>query len=187
MTATDIVRQCDGCTMCCKVMRVPELPKETNVWCPHCIRAEGCGIYETRPGSCREFQCMYTTNATLTPAWKPSECKFVMRFEPGGGGRLSIHVDTQRPDAWKKEPFLSTFHKWAADGVAQNMQVCVFVGRRVYVVVPDRVVDLGELAPDEVIMTKATQTPRGLVLEPFKAPKDDPRAQAALASQMGMS
>jgi hypothetical protein len=147
------------------------------------VRAEGCGIYETRPGSCREFQCTYTTNPTLTPAWKPSECKFVMCFEPGGGGRLSIHVDTQRPDAWRREPFLSTFHKWAAEGVAQNMQVCVFVGRRVHVVVPDRIVDLGEVGPDEVIMTRATQTPGGVILEPFTVPKDDPRAQAALANR----
>jgi len=181
-----VIRGCDGCTMCCKVMRVPELAKEPNVWCGHCVRGTGCGIYETRPGSCRDFQCMYTTSPTLTAAWKPAECKFVVRFEPGGGGRLSIHVDTQRPDAWRREPFLSTFHQWAARGVEQNVQVCVFVGRQVYVIVPDRVVDLGIVAPDEVILTRMTRTPRGVVLEPFKAPKDDPEAQAALGALPGM-
>jgi hypothetical protein len=180
-----VIRGCDGCTMCCKVMRVPELPKEAGVWCAHCARGTGCGIYETRPDSCRGFQCMYTTNATLSEAWKPSECKFVIAFEPGGGGRLSIYVDTQRPDAWRREPFLSTFHRWAEQGLERQAQVCVFVGRQVFVIVPDRVVDLGQVAPDELILTKVTRTPRGLMLEPFKATKDDPRAQAVLASPTG--
>ncbi len=163
--------------MCCKVMRVPELPKEINVWCPHCVRAEGCGIYETRPGSCREFYCMYLTNETLTPAWRPSECKFVMRFEPGGGGRLSIHVDSQRPDAWRREPYLSTFHEWSRQGIENRSQVVVFVGRHVYVIVPDRVVDLGIVAPDELILTQMTRTAQGVRLDPFKAHKDDPRVK----------
>lgn len=176
-----LVRECDGCTMCCKVMRVPELPKEINVWCTHCVLGKGCGIYETRPESCREFHCMYLTNETLTPVWKPSEAKFVMRHEPGGGGRLSIHVDTSRPDAWRREPYLSTFHAWAKAGIETQSQVVVFVGRRAYVILPDRVVDLGDVAPDEVILTAMTRTPQGIRLEPFKAPKDDPRAQAALA------
>lgn len=180
-----VIRACDGCTMCCKVMRVPELPKEINVWCQHCVLGTGCGIYETRPPSCREFQCLYTTNPTLTAAWKPSECKFVVRHEPGGGGRIAIHVDTKRPDAWRREPFLSTFHRWAQIAVEHHGQVVVFVGRHVHVIVPDRVVDLGEVAPDELILTKMIKTPNGVRLEPFKAGRNDPAAQAFLASQPG--
>ena len=177
MSEQTLVRQCAGCTMCCKVMRVPELPKKINVWCTHCVLGQGCGIYETRPSSCREFNCLYLSNPTLTPIWKPSECKFVMRFEPGGGGRISIHVDAKRPDAWRQEPFLSTFHEWARIGVEHQAQVVVFVGRHVYVIVPDRVVDLGVIEPEEIIVTQAIQTPQGLQLEPFKASKTDPRVQ----------
>jgi hypothetical protein len=179
MSGPPVIRGCDGCTMCCKVMRVPELPKEINLWCPHVARGKGCGIYETRPGSCREFQCLYTTEPTLTEAWKPAECKFVIRHEAGGGGRIAIHVDTQRPDAWRREPFLSTFHRWAELAMAQQGQVVVHVGRHAYVVVPDRVVDIGEVGPDDLILTKMTKLPDGRVrLDPFKASRNDPEFRA---------
>lgn len=183
MSEPALVRQCDGCTMCCKVMKVVELEKPINVWCQHCVLGTGCGIYESRPQSCREFHCLYLTNQALGPEWKPAEAKFVMRHEPGGGGRISIHVDSTRPDSWRREPFLSTFHAWAKIGVEHRAQVVVFVGRHVYVIVPDRVVDLGETAPDDLILTNMVRTPQGIRLEPFKAGPGDPRYAQFLAAQ----
>jgi hypothetical protein len=121
-------------------------------------------------------------NRNLGPQWKPSEAKFVISHE-AGGARITIYVDPQRPDAWKHEPFLGTFRAWAEVGVKHRGQVVVFVGRHAHVVLPDRVVDLGPVAHDELILTSIVRTPRGVRLEPFKANKDDPRAQRFLAEQ----
>lgn len=173
------IRDCDGCTLCCKVMNVPELSKPAGTWCQHCVVTSGCGIHATRPDVCRNYFCAYITNAKLGPEWKPSDCKFVISYEEGGS-RIAIYADTQRPDAWRREPFLSTFRAWAQAGVRHQGQVVVFVARHVFVILPDRIVDLGDVAPDELILTAMTRTPQGIRLEPFKASKDDPRAQAFL-------
>ena len=175
-------RHCDGCTLCCKVMAIVELEKPGGQWCPHCDAGKGCKIYVERPPSCRQFNCGYLMNKNLGPEWKPSEAKFVIS-DDAGGSRISIHADTQRPDAWRREPFLSTFHAWAEAGVRHGGQVVVFIARHVFVILPDRIVDLGEVAPDELILTAMTRTPQGVRLEPFKAGRDDPRAQQFLASR----
>lgn len=54
-----MARECGGCTMCCKVMHVPELEKPAGIWCPHCAVGEGCGIYDERPKPCRDFECLW--------------------------------------------------------------------------------------------------------------------------------
>ncbi|MBS0471666.1 MAG: hypothetical protein JSR60_11390 [Proteobacteria bacterium] len=148
-------------------------------WCQSCEVGQGCRIHLSRPEACRSFFCMYTTNRNLGPEWKPSSCKFVIAHE-ANGTRLSIYPDPDQPEAWRRDPFLKTFHAWAEAGVRHGGQVVIFTGRQVRVVLPDRIVDLGVVAPDELILTAMTRTPTGIRLEPFKAHKDDPRAQALL-------
>ena len=176
------VRDCDGCTLCCKVPNIPELEKPAGTLCRHCIVERGCGIHAERPTVCREYFCGYIVNKNLGPEWKPSACNFLITYE-AGGSRISIYADTERPDGWRREPFLATFRAWAEVGVRHGGQVVVFIGRQVQVILPDRIVDLGPVAPDELILTRMTRTPEGIRLEPFKAAKDDPRARQFLESQ----
>jgi hypothetical protein len=175
-------RDCDGCTLCCKVMNVPELEKPAGTWCRHCAVGTGCGIHAARPEVCRQFYCMYITNRNLGPDWKPSDAKFVVSHD-AGGQRISVYVDIQRPESWRREPYLSTFRAWAEIGARTGGQVVVFVARHAFVVVPDRIVDLGEVAQDDLILTAVTKTAQGIRLEPFKASKDDPRAKRFLAAK----
>lgn len=51
-------RPCNGCTACCTVLGVEELAKPAGVPCAH-VEAARCGIYSTRPPSCREFYCSW--------------------------------------------------------------------------------------------------------------------------------
>jgi Fe-S-cluster containining protein len=44
--------------LCCNVTMVPELRKPERTWCTNCNES-GCGIYETRPKSCRTFECAW--------------------------------------------------------------------------------------------------------------------------------
>lgn len=52
------LRSCGGCTLCCTVLRVDELPKLGGVPCAH-VTASGCGIYARRPAVCRGYRCMW--------------------------------------------------------------------------------------------------------------------------------
>ena len=51
-------RSCGGCTLCCTVLRVDELPKLGGVPCAKLV-PNGCGIYAQRPGVCRGYRCMW--------------------------------------------------------------------------------------------------------------------------------
>lgn len=50
-------RECGDCTACCAALVVPELAKGMWQPCKHC--AAGCTIYETRPASCKTYECLW--------------------------------------------------------------------------------------------------------------------------------
>lgn len=145
-----ITRSCGDCTLCCKVLRVVDLAKPAGTWCQHCDAGKGCRIYEDRPESCRAFSCLYLQESSLGEEWRPKDSKLVLQ-RAEGEGRMMVHVDPQRPDAWKQEPFHSALRTWARNGVSYLFQVLVVVGPRIHIVLPDRDVDLGVLASDKVI------------------------------------
>jgi len=68
-------RACDGCTMCCKVLGITELDKPVGKWCQFCDIGHGCKIYDTRPGECRTFHCMWLVDERLSDIWKPDRSK----------------------------------------------------------------------------------------------------------------
>lgn len=51
-------RSCGECTACCTIKAVPELGKPTQAPCAHLCQAQ-CGIYASRPTSCREYACFW--------------------------------------------------------------------------------------------------------------------------------
>src|SRR5262249_18009872 len=152
---------CDGCTLCCKVFRIPTLDKPQGKWCPHCAIGAGCNIYERRPDECRGFLCGYLCEPGLDERWKPSVARFFLSTLPGVD-RLVIHVDPQRPDAWRREPYYSSIKQWATEAVEVGSQVCVFVGMHGWVILPDRDVDLGICTPDELTITTRERTFKGV-------------------------
>ena len=50
---------CGSCTLCCKILDVPQLGKAAGVWCSSCTPGQGCGAYEERAQVCREFECIW--------------------------------------------------------------------------------------------------------------------------------
>src|SRR5262245_26335852 len=138
--ALPLVRNCDGCTLCCKVMGVAELDKKPGVACMHCIEGTGCGIDASRPQMCRESDCYYLQNPELDAQWKPSTAKFCMVLEPG---RMVAYVDEAHPDTWRAEPYFGQLRAWAARNLPRGWQVVVAVGERRIVILPDKALDLG--------------------------------------------
>jgi hypothetical protein len=115
-------------------------------------------------------------NPTSPTNWKPSHSKLVLVSELGGS-RIAAHVDPQRPDAWRREPYYSQLKRWAAAVVPHRGQVVACIGQRTFMIFPDRDVDLGIVGDDDRIITGERETPLGIHLEAYKLHNDDPRVQ----------
>ena len=167
------------------MLRIQALDKPEGVWCKHCNLGKGCSIYSSKPTECSIFHCGYLTNPHLGEEWKPSHSKIVLCVELDGN-RITAYVDRQRPDAWKREPYYSTLKQWEENAVPYRGQVMACVGSRMYMIFPDRDVDLGEVNTDEeLIVTGERMTPTGIQLDAFKIHKDDPRAKQLAPQQCG--
>ncbi len=128
-------------------------------------------IYEQRPQSCRNFHCDWITDAALGAEWYPLNCKMIVHTEPSGN-RLAVHVDPNYPGAWHREPYYGQLKRWAWAAVEARRQVVVFIKRRVIVILPDKDVDLGDMAPGDHIWIGAQETPSGVAWGAFRIPAD---------------
>jgi hypothetical protein len=167
-------RSCGTCTLCCKVMKIAELAKPAGEWCAHCRPGKGCGIYATRPFNCRGFHCEWMTSKGLGPEWKPEKAKFVL-FKSNDGRRLTAHVDPGYPSAWRASPYYENFKIWAAQAAQKTPEmhmVDVMIGEHVIVVLPDRDVDVGLVAADELVLLGKRATPTGEFIEVHKIKRE---------------
>jgi len=137
-------RACGDCGLCCKLMGVEAIDKRPHSWCPHFRKAQGCAIYTDRPKACADFSCYWLQAEGLDDRWRPDRARFVLHREHGGQ-TLIVEVDPASPQAWRQEPFHSTFRTWAAQGAPKGLSLNVLVGRRAFEILPDRDVDLGEV------------------------------------------
>ena len=132
--------------MCCKLLPVHELNKPAARWCVHAVKGDGCGVYETRPQSCRTYRCRWLDDPMLTPAWKPERCKFTL--SDGVDGRaLWINVDPSFPNAWRREPFHSQIRQWSQVAATGQGAVVVAVGARTIIAFPQDELEIVGLDP----------------------------------------
>ena len=74
--------------MCCKVMAVEALDKPVGVMCKHACGK--CSIYETRPDSCRTYNCLWLVDERVPEEFKPSKTKVVLNAKDGA---IQVSVD----------------------------------------------------------------------------------------------
>lgn len=98
---------CGTCTLCCKIMGVPELDKLPGVWCPHVDKKKGCTIYDDRPPNCRKFDCVWlqaqdreSDNLMKAADLRPDRCKGVIVTTENSGG-IMVKMDPHRPNGYK--------------------------------------------------------------------------------------
>jgi hypothetical protein len=156
-------RQCGNCSLCCKVLGVPELDKHKDDWCPHFAAGAGCSIYGNRPSSCRNFACRWLTDPAMGPEWKPSVCKMVIDSRPT---LFVAHVDPAVSRPWCVEPYISVLKRLSAQGLTAGVIVIVIEQRRTIVILPDREVDLGVIGPKARIAMQRVKTPLGFDWQP---------------------
>lgn len=111
-----VVRTCGDCTLCCKVMGIedPALSKPKDAWCQHARAKRGCGIYETRPETCRSFQCEWlagNVQGEFSPAsikgliTKTTDGKnWVLHEDPGYEGKARTILKPAISEWLRKSP-----------------------------------------------------------------------------------
>lgn len=102
------MHNCDGCTACCKVMKIRELNKPAHTWCQHCKIGVGCGSYDTRPESCRVYECIWLQTQRMDKPiafeLRPDKSRVVIGTT-NQGEEIVLYVSPDRPDAWKRGGF----------------------------------------------------------------------------------
>ena len=164
-------RACGTCTMCCKLMVVPELNKPQGTWCTHCAPRSGCGIYATRPKSCREFYCGYLTSPGVGESWRPQQARMLLMKVDGG---IAAVVDRDRKDIWKQPQYYEQLKAWSRQGMAEGWFVIVRVDEHVTAILPDSDVELGVMESGEGIEIGWRPTPTGTRYEAKKIPAQTP-------------
>ena len=152
-------RSCGDCSLCCKLLRIEALGKPAGTWCAHCAPGRGgCRIYDTRPAECRKFFCAWLTTPALGAEWRPNKCKMVVRHE---GNLVAIHVDPSDPQAWRRDPFFRQIKAFATRAAGTAQQVAVYVKDRVFVVFPNKEVDVGTMRPGDQLVVRELVGSRG--------------------------
>ena len=90
------MRECGDCTLCCTLLAVEELGKKARSACEH-ESCSKCSIYETRPQSCRDFECLWL-KGVVPESVKPNKCHVVLSATLDGNGMVA-YVDGKHPDA----------------------------------------------------------------------------------------
>lgn len=110
---------CDGCTLCCNYMKIRELAKAAYSWCVDCKVGEGCGNYEQRPQSCRDYACIWlqtqTMDKPIAPELRPDKSKVIIGTT-NQGNDIVLYVPPSRPDAWKHKNFAGLVSMFIAKG-----------------------------------------------------------------------
>jgi hypothetical protein len=151
-------RECGTCTLCCKVYNIPEIGKPAGKWCKHCMPGKGCAIHETPPSQCAEFNCLWRTEETLPPAWKPEKSKMVLTIFPLNGF-VYAQVDPGAPSAWRKQPYYDQLHQWAKNNLEKGIYVIVFVNDIATLIMPDEDVLLGPMQPTDSLSVRRNFAP----------------------------
>lgn len=66
----------DACSACCHTFAVEEIDKLRHTSCANRMSNGGCGIYASRPESCRQFQCAWLSGE-LETSERPDQSGFI--------------------------------------------------------------------------------------------------------------
>ena len=97
-------RVCGSCSLCCVVLRVDELRKLGGTPCLHQRDEGGCGIYDSRPGICRAYRCLWLRGG-LGEDDRPDRLGAVLDVV-GGAGEAWLEIRAACPDAFERSPRL---------------------------------------------------------------------------------
>lgn len=115
-------RTCGTCNLCCTLQGVQEIRKPINVKCTHLNIQGRCGIYSSRPESCRAYQCLWL-RGHMPEEMKPVKSRAVL--EPNASGDMIVMRVLPQDRSLIHRGILRRFIRSA---VAQNVPVIVVCG-----------------------------------------------------------
>lgn len=157
-------RVCGECGFCCKIPEIAELGKPAGQWCAHWSAANGCGIYDDRPETCRRFVCLYLSDPTIAEDWHPAQSHMMLVYD-SNGPRLLVHVDPHRPEAWRRQPYHTMLRDYAKNLMSRRGQVVAKIANRWIAILPERDVDLGTLDGKFTIVYTPKISPDGVRMD----------------------
>ena len=107
------MRQCGGCTLCCKLVPVKEIDKKGGARCCHQRTGKGCAVYQRPafPISCALWSCRWLSDPDAAALGRPDRTHYVIDVMPDtiivtpAGGEpielsvLQVWLDPKFPDA----------------------------------------------------------------------------------------
>ena len=141
-------RACDGCSLCCTLLAIPELQKAMYVRCRHAVDRQGCGIYERRPAVCRAFDCLWLQEPGVPDYWRPDQSGMVLAGDPSGT-LVSVLTEEGHEDAWRQPPYHRDLKMWSAKGIAR---IQVLTRKHGWIVFPEEDLFIGERRLDDEIV-----------------------------------
>jgi len=135
-----INKECGSCTMCCKLLGIPEIQKPANQWCENCNVGKGCQIYQNRPFSCHQFDCLWLQLDGIPEEFRPDKTQVVLSLTDHYDEDIVAYCDPGTPDNWRN----GAFGKWLLNTANK-------LSERLFVVCGDdrKVVRLGSVATDK--------------------------------------
>lgn len=128
-------RACGGCTVCCTELHInaPGLKKLAGVRCPNLQDDCLCAIYETRPGTCSDFECGWRVMAALGDHWRPDRAGIVLIPKtrdnpPGYRANSGVQIMLLRRDALHNAELPGLVAQWVEARVPLFLTVAAPIG-----------------------------------------------------------
>lgn len=95
------MRQCGECFACCVTPEIKELQKPAGECCRHLTPEGKCGVYETRPQVCRDFECGWKLSSKLREDDQPNLVGLMVMGLQRGGINVVHELRPKALDSWK--------------------------------------------------------------------------------------
>ena len=107
---------CDGCTLCCELLPVPQLQKPESTLCGFCKVKEGCSIHKSRPPVCRSFDCVYIQKQDMDLELRPDNCRVMFERVTDN---LYLALELPRDvGSWKEDRVLNFIKELNKKGIS---------------------------------------------------------------------
>ena len=108
---------CGSCSLCCKLLSIPDMGKPARVWCWHAIRPHGgCAVHAQKTtdptlDACNVFRCEWLRSQDrddpgerMPREMRPDLCGVLLGPRDHEGGKhLYVHVERERANAWRRD------------------------------------------------------------------------------------
>ena len=124
-------RTCGSCNVCCVALTIddPELQKAQGYRCRHARRDNSCGIYATRPDTCRTFHCGWRRLKWVRENLRPDTSGVLVQLQ----GEISPTDGTRRLGV---SFTLLTKSALKAEGLAESVAAAVAADVPVFLTIP---------------------------------------------------